>query len=248
MPAALFRFYAELNALLPAKKRFQDNRLEFKGRQSVKHLIESQGVPHTQVDLILANGRSVDFLYLPGDGDLISVYPVFETFDISPLIRLRPLPLREIRFVLDGHLGRLAGYLRMLGFDVLYRNDFTDEALVLISEQEIRILLTRDVGLLKRSQVTHGYLLSSLDSKKQLAEVVRIFCLNTLFKPFTRCITCNGLLQKISKQDILDQLQPKTRLYFDEFSQCLSCGKIYWKGSHMKKMQQLIGWLKEYPM
>ena len=244
MTIAIFRFYAELNNLLPANKRFQDIRQEFKGRQTVKHLIESQGIPHTEADLIIVNGRSVDFSYIPQEGDFISVYPVFETFDISPLIRLRPKPLREPRFVLDGHLGRLAAYLRMLGFDTLYRNDYSDEELASISVNETRILLTRDRGLLKRDQVTHGYLLTTRDPRQQLLAVVRRFDLISLFYPFSRCIACNGVLVTVSKADVIDQLESKTKLYFEEFKRCENCEKVYWKGSHHQHMITLIEWVR----
>jgi hypothetical protein len=126
---AIFRFYAELNDFLPAQKRQQDITHSFELNASVKDMIEAQGVPHTEIDLILVNGQSMDFSYLVQDGDQISVYPVFELLDISPVIRLRPKPLRVTRFVLDVHLGRLATYLRIMGFDTLYRNDYEDDEL-----------------------------------------------------------------------------------------------------------------------
>ncbi len=245
MTTAIFRFYAELNALLPADKRFQDVWVQFKERQTVKHLIESLGIPHTEVDLILANGKSVDFLYIPEEDDLISVYPVFESFDISPLNRLRPKPLRESRFVLDGHLGRLAAYLRMLGFDSLYRNDFLDEELATISENDTRILLTRDRGLLKRRQVTHGYLITTRDPRQQLMDVVRRFDLISSIQQFTRCIACNGILVSVCKADIIQQLEPRTKQYFELFKRCENCGKIYWKGSHYDRMLTLIEWVRK---
>ena len=248
MTTAFFRFYAELNTLLPVKDRFQDIRQVFKGSQTVKHLIESLGIPHTEIDLILVNGTSVNFSYIPKEGDHISVYPVFESFDISTLIRLRPIPLRDSRFVLDGHLGRLAAYLRMLGFDSLYRNDFSDEELAQISENEKRILLTRDRGLLKRSQVTHGFLLTTRDPRQQLLAVIHRFDLVSSFKPFTRCIACNGTLENISKEAVIDLLEPRTKQYFEKFKQCADCGKIYWKGSHYERMLGFVEWVQKASM
>lgn len=244
MKEAIFRFYAELNEFLPPEKQYQPIPICFEGRQSVKHLIESSGIPHTEVDLVLVNGRSVDFTYLVQPGDRISVYPVFESLDITPLIRLRPKPLRVPRFVLDGHLGRLAAYLRMLGFDTLYRNDFDDEELVEISVQQNRILLTRDRGLLKRRIVTRGFCLRTRDPRQQLLDVVRRFDLLIQIEPFTRCIRCNGLLQVVDKSEILDQLLPKTRKYFHQFSRCEDCGRVYWKGSHHERMLTLLDWLQ----
>ncbi len=245
MATVLFRFYAELNNLLPVKYRFRDISQVFHGKQTVKHLLESLGIPHTEVDLILVNGVSVDFSYIPNEGDHISVYPVFETFDISNETHLRPLPLRDPGFVLDGHLGRLMGYLRMLGLDTLYRNDYSDEALAQISSTENRILLTRDRGLLKRSQVTHGYLLITRDPKQQLLAVIQRFDLVALLKPFTRCLVCNGRLLKVNKEDIIELLEPRTILYFEKFKRCSDCGKIYWRGSHYKHMLELIEWMQK---
>jgi len=244
MTTAFFRFYAELNTLLPIKIRFQDIRQEFKGSQTVKHLIESLGIPHTEVDLILANGTSVDFSYIPMERDQISVYPVFESFDISTINHLRPIPLRDPQFVLDGHLGRLAAYLRMLGFDSLYRNDFSDEELSQISENERRILLTRDRGLLKRSRVTHGFLLTSRDPRQQLLAVIHRFDLVSSFKPFALCIVCNGILENISKEAVINLLEPRTKQYFDKFRQCTGCGKVYWKGSHYEHMIVFVEWVQ----
>ena len=143
MPVAYFRFYAELNDFLPPERRFTEFAYSFLDAAPVKDRIESFGVPHVEVDLILANGQSVDFAYRVQDGDRISIYPVFEAFDIAGLTRLRPEPLRDPRFVLDVHLGRLAAYLRMLGFDTLYQNHCADERLAEISQSEHRILLTR---------------------------------------------------------------------------------------------------------
>ena len=245
MTTAVFRFYAELNSLLPIKHRFREIRQVFKGSQTVKHLIESLGIPHTEIDLILVNGTSVDFSYIPKEGDHISVYPVFESFDISTLNRLRPIPLRDSRFVLDGHLGRLAAYLRMLGFDCMYRNDFSDEELAQISDTEKRILITRDRGLLKRSQVSHGYLLTTRDPRQQLLAVIYRFDLVSSFKPFARCIACNGILMTINKEAVIDLLEPRTKQYFEKFKQCTDCGKIYWKGSHYDHMLGFIKWVRE---
>ncbi|BBB47815.1 Mut7-C RNAse domain-containing protein [Pelolinea submarina] len=241
---ANFRFYAELNEFLPRDRQYQTLQISFKDRQSVKHLIESSGIPHTEVDLVLVNGQSVDFSYLVRQGDRVAVYPVFESVDITPLLKLRPAPLREARFVLDGHLGRLAAYLRMLGFDSLYRNDYNDQELAKISDEQKRILLTRDRGLLKRSLVTRGYCLRTRDPRQQLLGVVRRFDLLGQVQPFTRCITCNGKLEPVSKTKIEDQLEPLTRKYFQEFSRCEQCGQIYWKGSHHDRMQALLDWLK----
>lgn len=237
---AFFRFYAELNDFLPAQRRQKTFVAPFELSGSVKDMIESLGVPHTEVDLILANGRSVDFAYLVQDGDRISVYPVFESIDISPVLRVRPEPLREPAFVLDVHLGQLAVYLRMLGFDTLYRNDYADEELARISSREGRILLTRDRGLLKRTIVTHGYCLRTTDPRQQVVEVLRRFDLRSAVSPFRRCLHCNTPLQSVAKAEISHRLDAQTKKYYDHFRICPHCDRIYWRGSHFKRMQTFV--------
>jgi uncharacterized protein with PIN domain len=240
MKQAYFRFYAELNDLIPAERRQVTCSHCFLAQTSVKDMIESLGVPHTEIDLILANGESVDFSYMLQDGDYVSVFPVFESLDITPLVRVRPQPLREPRFVLDGHLGRLARYLRMLGFDTLYRNDYADEELARISSEERRILLTRDPGLLKRSVITHGYCIRESDPTRQLLRVLHRFDLYGAITPFVRCLRCNALLQPVRKEDVLDRLLPMTKETHDEFQICPECDRVYWKGSHYKRMRQFV--------
>jgi uncharacterized protein with PIN domain len=243
---ASFRFYAELNDFLPLERRQKEFTYEVRGNPAVKDAIEALGVPHTEIDLILVDGRSVDFTYLLQDDDRVSVYPVFEAMDITPLIRLRPAPLREVRFILDTHLGRLAGYLRMLGFDTLYSNDCDDDALAQIASQEKRILLTKDRGLLKRNIVTHGYCVRSTYPREKLIEVLRRFDLLDRVQPFARCIRCNGVLEEVAKFVVQDQLPPKVKEGHDEFRRCQSCGQVYWKGTHYDHMQQFLeGVLRE---
>ncbi|MFP4469552.1 MAG: Mut7-C RNAse domain-containing protein, partial [Bacteroidales bacterium] len=208
--------------------------------QTVKDAIESMGVPHTEIDLILANGKSVDFSYQLKNGDRIAVYPVFESLDIKPLHRLHPEPLRETRFVLDVHLGKLCKYLRMLGFDTFYRNDLDDEEIMDISLKEHRIILTRDLGILKNGVVTHGYWLRSQDSREQLKEVIRRFQLQHEIRPFHRCIVCNGFVEKVDKKQIAHLLRDNTKKVFKQFFRCSSCRKIYWEGSHYESMREFI--------
>lgn len=234
------RFYAELNDFLPPDRRQVEFEHAAAERTSVKDVIESVGVPHAEVDLIFVNGVSVDFAHPVSDGDRVSVYPVFESLDISPVVRLRPRPLRNPRFVLDTHLGRLAGYLRMLGFDALYRNDYEDDEIVRISRADGRIILTRDKGLLMRSAVTHGYWVRATRVREQALEVVRRFDLAGQARPFTRCIVCNRELRLAPKDEIVERLLPKTRRYYQEFFVCDSCGRIYWNGSHYEHMRRTV--------
>ena len=234
------RFYEELNDFLPPARRKVTFEHAFRQSGSIKDMIEALGVPHTEVDLILVNGSSVDFDYLIRDGDRISVYPMFESMDIAPVTRLRPVPLRTTRFVLDTHLGRLAAYLRLFGFDTLYRNDYDDPTLAAISAAERRILLTRDRQLLMRKQVTHGYFVRETQPRRQLIEVLRRFDLRATQRPFTRCMHCNGEISAVSKEEIRAHLLPRTERWYQEFWRCGQCGKIYWKGTHFRHLQALV--------
>jgi uncharacterized protein len=240
MPVAHLRFYAHLNNHLPYKKRQVLFPCPFEGRRSIKDMIESLGVPHTEVALILVNSEPVDFHYHVRPDDRISVYPQFQSIDISSLTPLHPAPLLEARFVADVHLGRLAAYLRMLGFDTLYPEDYRDEELARISSEEDRILLTRDRGLLKRGIVRYGYFVQNTEPWQQLAEVLKRFDLLSDAMQHQRCTHCNGVLNAVDKAPIAEQLPAKVREHYDDFRLCDSCGKIYWKGSHYEQMEAFI--------
>jgi uncharacterized protein len=240
MPTATFRFYAELNDFLAPGLRQIDFTHSFNGEASVKDRIESLGVPHTEVGAILVNGRPVTFLYLVQDGDRVAIYPDFHVLPADGIALVRDPYQGERRFILDVHLGKLVNYLRMLGFDTLYRNDYADEELARIAGEAERILLTRDLGLLKRREVIYGYYVRSLDPSQQVAEVLHRFHLLDAIEPFHRCLACNGLLAAVDKGEILDRLLPKTRRYYDEFYRCRVCKQIYWKGSHFERMQRFI--------
>ncbi|MFB3826173.1 MAG: Mut7-C RNAse domain-containing protein [Bryobacteraceae bacterium] len=240
MPQAVFRFYAELNAFLPPERRARPFEHAFLDAAPVKDMIESFGVPHTEVDLILANGESVDFAYVVRDGDRISVYPMFETLDITPELKVRPVPLRNPRFVLDTHLGTLARYLRMMGFDALYSTEAGDAELARLSRDERRILLTRDVGLLKRAMVTHGYFVRETAPRRQLAEVVSRCNLERVARPFTRCMVCNGVLEPAALEQVAGRVPPRALELYDEFLACPGCGRVYWKGGHYRRMLGLL--------
>ena len=241
MPLASFRFYEELNDFLPASERKRDISVPFEQRSSVKDMIESLGVPHTEIDLILANQEPVDFSYIVQDKDRISVYPVFEALDISPVNRLRPRPLRRVRFVLDTHLGKLARYLRMLGFDTLYDNQYSDPQLADIAcSGERRILLTRDVGLLKHKRITHGYFVRETAPRRQIREILDRFDLKGSINPFSRCVNCNGGIEKLEKHAVKGRVPPAIYERQDDFVSCRNCRQVYWKGSHYDRMLRFI--------
>ncbi len=236
MKTVTLRFYEELNDFLPVKRKKRTFSVPFSDKQTVKDLIEAQGVPHAEIDLILVNGRSVSFDHMINDKDMISVYPEFELLDISDVTHLRPGALREPRFVLDVHLGKLSGFLRIMGFDTLYRNDYNDKDIAEIAAAEKRIVLTRDVGLLKRNAVERGYWVRSIEPVEQSREIVRKFDLTKLIRPFSRCMLCNGKISEVEKELILQCLLPETRKHFNRFFRCSNCKKIYWEGSHYKKL------------
>ncbi|HHJ15689.1 MAG TPA: twitching motility protein PilT [Gammaproteobacteria bacterium] len=247
MATAKFRFYEELNDFLPPDRRKVEFSHHFERRTSIKDMIESFGVPHPEIDLILVNGRSVDFSCIVADGDRVSVYPVFECLDISPLQHLRPEPLRNPRFVVDCNLGRLARYLRLLGLDTLYRNNYTDEEVADISRQQQRIILTRDRRLLLRKIISHGLFVRAVQPREQVREVLARLDLYRKVRPFTRCTHCNAMLHSVEKQRIEKDLQPKTRKYYQRFMQCPDCNRIYWQGSHHDRSQRLIDKLTAIP-
>jgi uncharacterized protein with PIN domain len=237
---AQFRFYEELNDFLPSEQRRQTIDYSIEGHPGIKDPIEALGVPHSEVELIVVNGESVGLDYQLQDGDRVAVYPVFEALDISPLVRLRDHPLRETRFILDVHLGKLARYLRLLGFDTLYRRDYHDPEIVRLALLEHRIILTRDRRLLFNRLVTHGYYVRATDAVQQTREVLRRLDLAGSIHPFRRCIACNGLLEPVPKSTVLDRLPPRTRRDHNAFSRCTACDRVYWKGSHYDRLSRRV--------
>ncbi len=240
MGAATFRFYAELNDFLPPGLRRREIPYRFHGSPAVKDAIEALGIPHVEVDLILVNGRSVGFDYRLQPGNRIAVYPVFESLDITPLVRLQDRPLRNPKFIADVHLGKLVRLLRLLGLDTAQFEGKEDSALVEAALNAKRIILTRDRDLLKRGAVTHGYWVRSTDPIEQAREVVRRFDLSSQARPFTRCLACNGPLIRAEKEEVFDRIPPKTARWQDEYFICRDCGKLYWRGTHYPRLRNTI--------
>jgi len=235
---AEFRFYEELNDFLPAYQRKRSLRYAFENSPGIKDPIEAFGVPHTEVELIVVSGHSVGFDYRLRPDDRVAVYPMFESFDVTPLVRLRDRPLRRTAFVVDVNLGKLARRLRMLGFDVLYDAGFHDDEVAAISAEQHRIVLTRDRRLLFIKCITHGYWVRSVQVDEQVREVLTRFDLVRRIRVFARCIVCNGELISVAKQDVDAELEPRTRRYFERFRRCPNCRKVYWEGSHVDDMRK----------
>lgn len=228
---ATFTFFGELNDFLPPERRNIEFARPAGVTDSVKHVVESIGVPHTEIGRVAVNGAPAELSRHFEPGDRVEVYP-----------HELPIPLSDPKFVADGHLGRLAAYLRMLGFDTWYDCFADDAQLAEVSSREHRLLLTRDVGLLKRREVTQGYCVRSHRPHDQLRELSRRFSLRSQCAPFKRCMDCNGPLAPVAKDEVLGLLPPHTRETKDEFSRCLQCRKIYWQGTHYHRM---TGWIRD---
>lgn len=209
-------------------------------RTSIKDLIESFDVPHPEVETIVVNGLHVNFQYIVEENDEINVFPISARSNFFRPSTLRPIPLNEIRFVVDVNVAKLAPKLRQLGFDTLFSHDYDDRRLAAIAHCQRRILLTRDCNLLKRKIIEFGHLVRAGQPNEQLVEVIKLFGLKNKIKPYSRCFQCNGLLKPVAKEDILPLLEPLTRKYYDTFHRCADCRKIYWSGSHRENMDAVL--------
>ena len=233
-------FEGHLNNFLSHSEKFKAIQRTMHLPSSIKDVIEAQGIPHIEVDVITVNDRSVDFSYHIIQGDVIRVFPYNIEPHISPLIHLTPQNLEAPRFILDTHLGKLASYLRMLGFDTTYQNNLEDKRIAEISLNEDRIVLSRDLGLLKRKIITRGAFIRSTVPRQQLIEIITRYQLIDKVDPLKRCIQCNGKIEPIPKVRIKLLVSEKTLRYYDEFFICSVCKQIYWKGSHYYHMQEFI--------
>lgn len=239
MPIATFRFYEELNDFLPELHRRRDFGYRFPPEFTVKHVIEALGVPHTEVEIVLVDGESVGFDRRVPDGARVSVYPRFESLDVEPLLRLRPRPLRTPAFLGDGHLGGLVRLLRLLGFDAAMRCGGTGTELVRRAVGEGRILLTRSRALLMHRDLTHACFVRSTEPSAQTAEIVDRLQLRGLARPFTRCLVCNAALEAAEGERALAHVPPRVREVFNDYRRCPECRRVYWQGSHYRRLQRV---------
>lgn len=240
-----FRFYEELNDYLPAELRKVWFDYSFPDRILLKEAILSIGIPTGSIDLILVNQQSRGFGYLLQDGDRVSVFPVFELFNLSGITQLREKPLRNPKFICDVHLGKLCKYLRMLGWDSLYSNHYTPKEMIAISREEKRIILSRNQKLTRAQETTHSYWIRSADPLEQIKDLIRKLDLASGADPLTRCLNCNNKLYLVEKREVLPLLQPRTARYYTEFLRCPVCSQVYWKGSHFGNMLKFIHHLQE---
>lgn len=237
---ARFQFFGFLNDFLSKNQKEKEVAYHFKNNPAIKDAIEALGVPHPEVEVILVNEHPVSFNYFLQNEDQVNVYPPENLKNWPQALPLREAVPEPIRFILDVHLGKLTKSLRLLGFDTVYENNYDDQTIAERATAEKRVILTRDIGLLKLKVVQWGYWLRSQNSEKQLAEVWAYYKLKSRIQPFTRCLVCNGLLQNVPKEAVLEQLPPKTKIYFQEFHQCQTCHRVFWKGSHYERMEAFV--------
>ena len=231
-------FHGDLNVFLGSKAGDAVIERRLAEKTSIKDIIESCGVPHPEVDLILIDEQAVGFDHTLANDAKVEVFPVQNRGTVHTDKRLQTIGIS--RFVADGHLGGLTRNLRLLGFDVAYRQNADDRQLLEVMARENRALLTRDRRLLMHSIVQHGYYPRSQNPDEQTIEIVRRFDISELIAPFTRCLRCNAPLEEATKADVIDKLEPLTKIYYNQFHRCPDCKQIYWSGSHFPKLQKRI--------
>ena len=232
------RFHGDLKVFLGSRAGDAVIERPLAEKTSIKDVIESCGVPHPEVDLILVDEQTFGFDHTLANDTKVEVFPVENRGTDYTDKRLQTIGLS--RFVADGHLGALTRNLRLLGFDVAYHQNADDRQLLEVMAGENRALLTRDRRLLMHGIVQHGYCPRSQNADEQTIEVVRRFDLSEVIAPFTRCLRCNAPLEEAAKADIIDKLEPLTKIYYDQFRCCPACKQIYWSGSHFPKLQKRI--------
>ncbi len=230
--------HGDLDFFLPSRTPSGRVERHLSEKTSVKDVIESSGIPHPEVDLILVDGNAVDFGYTVTADAKIEIYPPGIQSSGFRKKRLQAPTITE--FVADGHLGKLVRDLRLLGIDVAYDAAAEDRQLVEIASRNNRALLTRDRRLLMHAAVKHGYYLRSQNPLEQTIEVLRRFDLGFILSPFSRCLRCNALLESAEKEKVIGQLESLTKIYYDEFRRCTDCGQVYWSGSHFTKLQKRL--------
>jgi len=220
---------------------------EFNDNPSIKDAIEAIGVPHVEVRVILINGSSKGFDYTLREFDKVKVYPHgFFGTKASDSLQFLPFKPKKLSFLLDVHLGTLARYLRMAGFDALYESrDYGDAFLAEVASNDNHIMLSRDIGLLKRGKLNYGHWVRHTDPKEQFREIVKLYGLQNSFKPMSCCIKCNEPINSVKKSLVKASIPLKVYEWKDEFFQCSGCSQVYWEGSHYNKMMELLAYVKK---
>lgn len=240
MVTATFRFHGELNDFLPPPRRRRDFAAGCAREATAKHMIEALGVPHTEVALILVNDEPAGLDHRLRDGDRVAVYPGFQAPGVAPPPRPGDRPPDRPRFIADAHLGGLARLLRLAGFDTLYDNGIQDRDLVALAHDQGRVVLSRDVELLKRREVGHGCYVHALKPEAQFREIVARLDLAGGARPFSLCLSCNAPLRPVAKARVLERLPERVRERHERFATCPVCGRVFWEGSHWRRMTAVL--------
>ncbi|MFC9505563.1 Mut7-C RNAse domain-containing protein [Streptomyces sp. NPDC057002] len=229
-PEIHVEFAPELHVFVPRARRAGTVRAATDGVSSLGHVVESLGVPLTEVGALVVDGREVPVSHVPAGGESVTVQAV---------ARPQKVPGAPLRFLLDVHLGTLARRLRLLGVDTAYEStDIGDPALAALSAAEQRVMLSRDRGLLRRRELWAGAFVYSTRPEEQLRDVLDRFRPELL--PWTRCTACNGVLRRATKDEVADQLKHGTHATYDVFAQCGACGRAYWKGAHHEQLEAIV--------
>jgi uncharacterized protein with PIN domain len=218
-----------LRTFLNPRHRSGDIRLPLDDGATLGHLVQSAGIPLTEVGALTIADAEVDAGYRPGPGDTIRV---------TAVTRPQPLPAGGARFLLDVHLGSLARRMRLVGLDTRYGDPVDDAELAEVAVAEDRILLSKDLGLLRRRVLRHAAYVRGTSGDDQLADVLDRF--DPPLAPFTRCPACNGSLRTATLAEVADEVEEGTRRSYQEFARCTACGQVYWKGAHARQLDAIV--------
>jgi len=238
--SATVRCYGPLNDFLPAGRRQRTFAYPFFGTPSIKDALEAIGIPHTEIELLLVNGSPTGWDYLVQPGDRIAAYPLLTRLPVPDAPPLRPPFTGELTFVLDVHLGKLARYLRILGYDAVYKNHLDDPEIITISLRDQRQVLTRDQGLLKHKRLLYGYWVRATQPLKQIQELIRRFGISPTSHCLQRCLECNVLLKRVAREKVTHTLPPSMKNSHRTVFKCPACQRVYWRGSHHIAMESWI--------
>ena len=230
MATAVFHFDEVLKRFLSKPRRGGPFEYDCARAATLKNAIEALGVPHTETGALTVNGQPATLQRAVREGDVVQVFP----WDPSRAPR-------QPAFLADAHLGGLARFLRMLGFDTLHENALSDEEIRRLAREEDRIVLTRDRELLKCADITRGAFVRELKAEAQLREVAARYGLAQMARPFTRCLACNLVLAAADRREVLDRLPESVSRLHDSFVRCPGCLRVYWRGSHYARMQAALG-------
>ncbi|HEY9374012.1 Mut7-C RNAse domain-containing protein [Streptomyces sp.] len=229
-PEILISFAPELRLFVASERRSGRTSVATDGASTLGHVVESLGVPLTEAGRLVVDGREVEVSHIPTAG---------ETVEVEGVARPQQVPGAPLRFLLDVHLGTLARRLRLLGVDAAYESeDIGDPALATLSAKEQRVMLSRDRGLLRRRELWAGAYIYSDRPDEQLRDVLERFA--PRLAPWSRCTACNGPLTEADKDAVREQLEQGTERSYDVFAQCTECERVYWRGAHHARLDEIV--------